>query len=553
MPLTLHGLVASHAAERPDSAALHDDRRDLTWGAWQASALRLAACLHDSGVRPGDSVAVFCAKAAELPVSMTAVSMLGARFLAGSAVWPDAASERISGIVGRCFVLALPEAPSFWTVHPVIRLDPGAVFEGDAREPASAPAADPDADVYLNVTSASTGMPMIACATHGNLIANTRGVCRTLGLDSSDVHMSLFSSTSHPHEIFARGILLGGASVLTECRYPREALQLIGRHGVTALMGLPPQLEGLARICSREDADISSLKLVEAGGMHFSNEFAELFGSLAGIDATAVWGSTETTGVVLAGDPGREGFTRVVEGYRVELRDADGAVVEEGEGEMWVSGEAVVSRYAGDRASTEAGFVNGWFRTGDVFRREDGCLHFVGRVGGLIKSAGLKVHPLEVELALLRHPGIADAAVAGEDHPSRGETVSAWVTTRPGAVVSPQELRRFLRGRLEDYKIPRTFHFVDDLPKTPAGKIDRTALGRAPAGADPRADILRTDIELVRLLNHRRQTMSRMEQSYDGNWLEEQLSSAAGHNPGPLSDDTVREILAFIIDMMTRR
>lgn len=553
MRLTLHGLVASHAVERPDSAALHDDRRDLAWGAWQASALRLAAMLHDFGVRPGDAVVSFCAKAAELPVSMTAVSLLGARFLAGSADWHDAVSAKISGILGRCFVLAMPDAPSFWAVHPVLRLDPGTVFEGDAREPAAAPAADPDSEVYLNVTSASTGTPRIACTTHANLLANTRGVCSTLGLDGSDVHMSLFSSTSHPHEIFARGILLGGASVLTECRYPREALGLIGRHGVTALMGLPPQLEGLARICSRDDADISTLKLVEAGGMHFSNEFATLFGSLAGIEATAVWGSTETSGVVLAGAPGREGFTRVVEGYSVELRDAEGAVVEEGEGELWVSGEGVVSRYAGDCASTEAAFVNGWFRTGDVFRREDGRLHFVGRVSGLIKSAGLKVHPLEVELALLRHPGVADAAVAGEDHPSRGETVSAWVAERPGASLSPQELRRFLRNHLEEFKIPRTFHFVDDLPKTPAGKIDRAVLGRAPAGADPKADILRTDIELVRLLNHRRQTMSRMGQSYDGNWLEEQLSSAAGHNPGPLSDDTVREILAFVIDMLTRR
>ena len=505
------------------------------------------------GMKPGDTLAYIGGKSAALPCFFMGAVLAGGRFLSVSPSWPDPVARRIASDAGRSFVACSGEVPSAWRDFPVL---PACLPDRAAgSDPAALEDVGLSGEVYLNVTSSSTGSPRVVSTTAGQLLENTLGISRALGLGAEDVHMSLFSSYGHPHELFARGLVLGGTSVLTATRYPREAIDLIARHRVTVLMGLPPQLEGLARMSSRGGADLGSLRVVEAGGMHMSAEFAELFESLCGKRVTPVWGSTETSGVALLGEPGEEGFTRVVEGYSVELHDPLGARLEgECEGELWISGAAVASRYLGGKSSGGGTFADGWFMTGDIFRRDPaGRMFFVGRRGGLIKSAGLKVHPLEVELALLKHPGVAEAAVAGEGRAARGETVAAWIVAKPGVTLQPAELRQFLRKLIDEYKIPRNLYVVPDLPRTPGGKIDRTALGRPPAATEWRGELLRTDVELVKLLCHRATILSNLPADFDPDWMEEQLDNAAGHNPGPLSDDSVREILSLVQKVLSRR
>jgi acyl-CoA synthetase (AMP-forming)/AMP-acid ligase II len=545
-------MLAAAAAEWPGRTALVDDRIRLSWSDWLDASCCIAEALAGVGMKPGDTLAYIGEKSAALPCFFMASIFAGGRFLSASPLWPEQSARRIAAAAGRSFVACSGQIPPAWRDCPTI----------PATLPPAPPPADlsrfPDcglsAEVYLNVTSASTGVPRVVATTAEQLVRNTLGVSRALGLSQTDVHMSLFSSYGHPHELFVRGLVLGGTSVLTASKYPREAIALIAKHDVTALMGLPPQLEGLARVSGRGDADLRSLRVVEAGGMHVSAEFAALFESLCSRRVISVWGSTETSGVAMVGDPGSEGFNHFVEDYSVELRDPGGSPLHgDCEGELWIAGPAVAGRYVGDRASSSESFVEGWFRTGDVFRRSGEKLHFVGRRGGLVKSAGLKVYPLEVELALLRHSDVAEAAVAGESHPSRGETVTAWIVAKPGRDVTPAGLRHFLRGILDEYKIPRNFNMVPDLPRTPGGKIDRTALGRPPAAPEWRGELLRTDLELVRLLNHRASILSEASGAFDPNWLEEQLENASGHNPGPLSDDSVREIVSFIQKVLSRR
>ncbi len=553
MPPTVHGLLEAAASARGGAIALRDDAGSLSYADWEAASLNLAALLAEAGVRKGDTVGVSCGKTLLLPVSFTAVSLTGARFMAFSGDWPEPAARRMLPPSPRSWLLSFDGPGTVPAGVRHLRFQPSEAL-GGRRTPADLPGIDPGDDFYMNVTSASTGLPKIAPITHDALLANTAAVCEALGLCGDDVHMSLFSASGHPHELFIRGLYLGGTTVLTEGRYPRSALRLISDARVTALMGLPPQLDGLARVSSREDTDISGLRIAEAGGMHSSQGFLSRFHDLTGVDAVPVWGSTETSGVALYGDANAEGLSRVVGGYSAVLADPGGAIIEgDGEGELRISGPAVVRGYAGDRMSTEEHFRDGWFLTGDVFRRESGVLHFLGRRGGLIKSAGLKVFPLEVELAILRHPDVLDTAVSGEEFPGRGETVVARVVPRPGSDLSSPSLREFLRGILDGYKIPHKFHMVPDLPRTPGGKIDRKALGSPPSSADWKGEILRTDVELVRLLNHRASSMALSGQAYDPGWVEEQLDNAAGHNPGPVSDDTIRSIMSFIIRSVARR
>jgi len=373
-----------------------------------------------------------------------------------------------------------------------------------------------------------------------------------MGLLEDDVLMSLFGVIGHPHELFMRGLWLGARTVLIPGVYPRQHVEAVTRHRVTFLMGLPPQLESFARLSDRDDADISSLRVVEAGGMHVNERFMEVFHRGTGVPVTPVWGSTETSGVALVGDPGKPGLSRAVPGYSMILRDEDGEPVEEGRGELWVSGSGLASRYMGDRVLTAQLFQDGWYRSGDIFSRVKGRLHFVGRRGGMIKPAGLKLYPTEVELVLLRHPDVRDVCVVGEERAQRGETPVAYIVTAPGSTLTGPDLRSFLTDRLEDFKIPREFRFVLGLPKTSSGKLDRAKVGTTEVEPDYRGELLRLDVDLIRLLNTRAALMQGIGAGFDPNWLEEQVNSAIGHNAGPVSDSALREIIRMLSNTLLK-
>ncbi|MBN1433999.1 acyl--CoA ligase, partial [Candidatus Fermentibacterales bacterium] len=386
----IHDLLDEAAARIPDAVALVDDDYEITFSDWRRVSLHLAKSLQSMGVHKGDIVGAYLGKTLLLPCLFTAVSRLGAQFMALVPGWPEQTYSRTFGRWPRRFVVVESDrcrdvyCDTEWS-----SLTRASVLDG-SETPYSLPEVSPEDVVYLNITSASTGQPKVASTTHRHLIANTRGVCEALEMAADDVHMSLFGVIGHPHELFARGLFLGGKTVLTESPYPRSVIQRVSAQRVTALMGLPPQLEGISRLYRRADADLSSLRFAEAGGMHFSQLLCERFQERTGVPIRSVWGSTETSGVVLIGDPGRTGFDRVVPGYEVEIRKTEEVVagsehgVSPETGELWVSGEGVVAGYHGDRAETAESFREGWYRTGDIFKREGGRLVFLGRRGGLI-------------------------------------------------------------------------------------------------------------------------------------------------------------------------
>ncbi|MCD6587744.1 MAG: AMP-binding protein, partial [Candidatus Fermentibacteraceae bacterium] len=265
------------------------------------------------------------------------------------------------------------------------------------------------------------------------------------------------------------------------------------------------------------------------------------------------WGSTETSGVVLIGDPGITGFSSVAFGYSVQLRDDDGEIVKNnGKGELWISGEGIVNRYLGERLDSSEILIDGWYRTGDIFTRRNGRLYFTGRRGGLIKASGLKVYPSEVELAILKHPLVRDVCVVGKNFPGRGEAPVAYIAVPSGVELTRHELREFLSDILEDFKMPRKYFFSNSLPRTATGKLDRARIARQDIAPDYRAELLRLDVDLVKFLNTRADLMERIDAGYNPNWVEEQINNAMGHNPGPLSDSSIREVIRSIMNHLGR-
>ena len=550
--LTIHGLLEKWAMETPDKIALQDSENSLTYAQWFRASEHLACRLQTAGVEKSTLVGVQVGRTCALPVAFTAISKVGARFLGLNPSWLSEDREMVFTRWDKRFVLC-------WEGMEIVEGFASTLLSfgrSDIVSPAlslqSIPRVDVFDEFYMNVTSGSTGLPKVAVTSHRELLVNTAAVCENLGLTIDDVLMSLFGVIGHPHEIFLRGLYLGATTVLEPSAYPRQHIHMIKDHRVTFLMGLPPQLDAISRIASREDADVSSMRIVETGGMRVSERFLSAFEEKTGKKAIPVWGSTETSGVVLIGDPGIVGFSSVVFGYSVQLRDENGVIEGNGRGELWIAGEGIVNRYLGERSDSSEILIDGWYRTGDIFTRRNDKLYFTGRRGGLIKASGLKVYPSEVELAILKHPSVRDVCVVGKDFPGRGEAPVAYIVIPGGVELTKHDLRIFLSDILEDFKMPRKYFFSNSLPLTASGKLDRARIAREDISPDFRAELLRLDVDLVKLLNTRADLMGKIDAAYSPNWLEEQINNAMGHNPGPLSDSSVREVIRSIMNNLGR-
>ncbi len=214
--------------------------------------------------------------------------------------------------------------------------------------------------------------------------------------------------------------------------------------------------------------------------------------TLTGLEIVEGLGSTEVLHVYLSntGEKKKPGAAGVrVPGYELALKDQDGKdVADGGEGILWVRGDSNTPLYWNRPDKTAEGIGDGgWIYTGDRFARDaDGFYFFRGRADELVKVSGQWVHPTEVELCLADHPAVRECAVLALELPDRRMTLKAFVVlndTARDAETATKILQDYVKQKLLPYKYPRIVQFMDDLPKTGTGKIDRQALLKTTAGA----------------------------------------------------------------------
>jgi acyl-coenzyme A synthetase/AMP-(fatty) acid ligase len=340
----------------------------------------------------------------------------------------------------------------------------------------------PDDPFYLNYTSGSSGNSKGAITTHLNIYWNTASAVDALQLTPDDVHICMFAPFAHPHELFARSLFLGGTIVLVNTVYPKSIAEAITKNKVTCMMGLAPMYENLLELLEHHKGyDLSSLRVPESGGMFTRQELIERFKGKIGVPIVPVWGSTETTGIALANRPGsvqQPGSVGVpCKGYDVRIVDENGTDTAPGEvGEMIFRGPAVVKGYFEENTAESVCFKDGWYYSGDFGKTdESGNFYFVERKSGMMKVAGFKVYPAEIEQALLDHSGIREAAIVSVKDRLRGEVPKAIIVSKNGAI-SPIEIFKFCRLKLPHYKVPRIVEFRQSLPKTGSGKINKKLL-----------------------------------------------------------------------------
>ncbi|WFU72253.1 benzoate-CoA ligase family protein [Bradyrhizobium sp. CB2312] len=340
-------------------------------------------------------------------------------------------------------------------------------------------------------SSGSTGRPKgIVHLQHDMAYSEVAFARNVLKLTPDDICFSV------PKIFFAYGFgnsvtfpFSAGAATLLLPGQPKPAaiFAAIEQYRPTVFFGLPTLYTSLTKAAGAEQTNFSSLRMSLSAAEVLSAEVFNGWKTLTGLEIIEGLGSTEVLHIYLSNRPEQKKLGAAglrVPGYEVALRDKDGRDVGDNEeGILWVRGDSNTPLYWNrPDKSAETIREGGWIYTGDRFVRDaDGFHFFRGRADDLIKISGQWVYPLEVELCLADHPDIRECAVFAAELPDRRMTLKAVVVMNDRAADQGEATRRlqdYVKGKLLPYKYPREVIFIDELPKTGTGKIDRQALLR---------------------------------------------------------------------------
>ncbi len=274
----------------------------------------------------------------------------------------------------------------------------------------------------------------------------------------------------------------GGCSIVCETFDPDQMFDLIRDWPVTTFVGVPTMLLMLQEHPRWPDADFSRVRHIFSGGASCPMPVIERF-LARGVNFKTGYGLTEAgpnTFWMPNEDAQRKAGSVGFPLFHIDIRIVNDAGHECGPnevGELRIRGPHVIPGYWNNPGATSRAIVDGWLHTGDLAHRDaDGYTYIVGRSKDMIISGGENIYPAEIESVMLGHPAISEAAIIGAPHPHWGEVGRAIVVLRPGAQVSAEELLAYVRERLASYKVPKSVVFVNSLPRTGAGKIDKKVL-----------------------------------------------------------------------------
>ncbi|GAB7188285.1 AMP-binding protein [Kitasatospora sp. Ki12] len=475
---------ARRARKTPHRTALLHEERATGYAELYDQTTRLAHLLRARGVRPGDRVAFLGPNHPAFLEALFAAGQLGAVFvpLNTRLAVPELRHQLQDS--GSRLLLTARHSDVVELAGDVELLE----AEGEAYEAllAEAPAEPLDVPVGLDdlcmimYTSGTTGSPKGAMLTHGNILWNSLNVLVDVDLSTDEVtlvsaplfHTAALNMTCLPT------LLKGGTAVLESAFDPARALELIERHRVTCLFGVPAMYDAVAAAPGWAEADLGSLRNLLCGGAPVPARIIRRYLD-RGLAFVQGYGMTEASPGVLLLDR-QDALTRAgtagVPHFFTDVRLVDPAGEPAGvdePGEVLVAGPNVTPGYWGRPEESADAFRDGsWFRSGDIAAVDaEGYVRLVDRLKDMFISGGENVYPAEVENALLEHPAVAECAVFGVPDEKWGEVGRAVVVLRPGAAAGVEELTAHLDGRLARYKIPKSVLLADTLPRSGAGKL----------------------------------------------------------------------------------
>lgn len=489
MSFPQHSNLGGMIAARPDDHTWLVEitpgggERRFSYGELRELSGRVAQTLHDRGLAPGARVALLGGNRAEYLLSYYGIMQAGMCPVPIGVKLPtetvehilaDAAVEFLIGDAAQClkFEGRLPtwafDQPESWRAA----LAPQAM--------APVPCA-PGAFATILYTSGSTGVPKGVPLTHGGYIWTLQQVVVNGGsfMQETGARVLTAAPLSHMNALFlAKTVTAYGATLVLLTHFNARAYLQAAAHQQCAIVTAVPTMLAL---CAREtdtwqSLDLSVVVNVAMGSAPVTDAlFEQVAQMFPNAQVQNGWGTTETGPAVFGPHPHGKLRPRLALGYPlpdVEVKLAGGAHPDEGE--LWVRNGAIMPGYLNRPEDTALRLVDGWYRTGDVMRRDaDGFYYFVSRADDMFVCGGENIYPGEVETLLERHPAVAQAAVVPVPDELKGEVPAAFVVLRPAAEISAEALKQYALERGPVYAHPRFIRFVNQLPLSAANKIDR--------------------------------------------------------------------------------
>jgi 2-aminobenzoate-CoA ligase len=501
-------------AGKGDNVAIKFMDKAISYAALQQMVNRFGNSLKAQGVEPQDRVGIRLVNTPQAIVSIFAIMKVGAIPVPTSPLW---SSEEISFVVNdaemKYFVVNAPLMDQVETAKPNFKHGTKVIVIGgelgDVKAKGNssyeemlekgAPALDAtmldafDVGIIL-YTSGTTGMPkgcvhfvrpaVIEAMTVNKYVYQLKPGDILGGAAPVSFAAGFGTFTLLPFE--------GGAGISLLPKFaPNDMMDLIGKHKITVLTGLPTAYRGLMKFPDFKKYDVSSIRLYTSGGDALGAETLQGWTELTGKPIWEGLGGTEMLHLVTSNTmnpkPVPNSIGKPLPGVDVKVIDASGAECKPDEvGSMILrgpSGTLYWKPYENSEKllkSQKSGVVDGWNRMGDaVFMKADGNISFVSREDDMIKSSGYRIGPAEIEEALAKHPAVADVGIVGIPDPDKGQIVKAAIALKPGYTGSDElseQLKEFLKAHIAIYKLPRVFQYMDALPRTPTGKLLRRKL-----------------------------------------------------------------------------
>ena len=498
IPLT--PFILERAADRGDKPAYIEaaNGRILTFRQWADAVRRTASSLAARGLRKGDVVAIYSPNLPEYSVVFHAVSLIGGVNTTINPLYtPGELGNQLQDAGAKYLFTVAPclEKAQQGTQGSAVReiivfgeADGATPFSALLKNAADPPhvAINPREDlVALPYSSGTTGLPKGVMLTHYNLVANILQTACAIPLDDTDTMLGLLPFFHiYGMVVIMNLALYRGATNVTMQRFEIEQfLQALQTYQVTFAPLVPPIVLALAKHPAVDKYKLTSLRTIFSGAAPLRENVANAAATRLGCQVLQGYGLTETSPVTHACRRAAGGAKAASVGPPVPNTEVRVVDVDSGrdrgaheEGEIWIRGPQVMKGYLHRPDATSAMIDgDGWLHTGDIgYADADGSFFIVDRVKELIKYKGMQIAPAELEALLLSHPAITDAAVVPVADDEAGEVPKGYVVTC--ATVTPDEIMAYVAERVAPYKKLRYVELIDQIPKSPSGKILRRLL-----------------------------------------------------------------------------